>query len=247
MQGNDRPESETSPTAFCTEKDSQDLTGNKRFAPAAARNADVICEVLASRLVENAKVLEIGSGSGQHVVAFAQMREDVNWQPSDVSAEARQSVHARIVEEELSNACAPLELDLLNNDWGEVPETTFQAIVCINVIHITPWQVCQNLMKGASQLLTPDGLLYLYGPYKEGGIFHVQSNAEFDRSLRQRNSEWGVRDVRDVTAEAALNGFSLAEKLSMPTNNLSLMYRRTDYELTARSTEQHNWARHRHD
>lgn len=192
----------------------------KQHAPAALRNREPIREVLARVLPATGTVLEIASGSGEHAVAFATAFPALTWQPSDPDPTARASIAAHRAEAHLSNLAAPLELDVMA-PW---PIDRADAIVCINMIHISPWEASLALFEQAGHVLAPGALLYLYGPYRFDGQFTAPSNADFDRSLRSRDPRWGVRDLRDLVAAAG--GFTLAEMVAMPANNHSLIFRR---------------------
>jgi len=191
----------------------------KQHAPAAARNRAPIREVLARVLPARGTVLEIASGSGEHAVAFAAAFPDLAWQPSDPSSAARASIAAWRAEAQLANLRAPIELDASAAAW---PIDAADAIVCINMIHIAPWQAALGLLAGAARVLPPGGLLYLYGPYRHAGEI-APSNAAFDDSLRARDPRWGVRDVDDLVAAA--RGLTLHETIAMPANNHSLVFR----------------------
>jgi len=193
------------------------------FSPSVARNCQFITDILQTRLPDQARILEIGSGTGEHGLAVCKARPDVIWQPSDPDEKSRQSQHAW--SHEISDRMqAPLNLDLTKEDWFSRVQP-FNALVCMNVIHISPWAVAQGLMTGASVRLAQDGLIYLYGPYKEGAST-APSNDAFDQSLKARNPEWGVRELRDVSALFDSGGFDLEERIEMPSNNLSLVFRR---------------------
>ena len=192
-------------------------------APAVARNRDHILAVLRRVLPAQGTVLEIASGSGEHAVHFAGALSDITWQPTDQDAAALRSIAAWRESARLPNLLAPLELDV-PRAW---PIARADAIVCINMIHISPWRSSEALMAGAATVLSPDGVLFLYGPYKEGGVHTAPSNEAFDASLRARNPEWGVRDLDDVKALAAGNGLQFVERVAMPTNNLSVVFRRS--------------------
>ena len=195
----------------------------RRFAPATARNREPILGVLRRLLPDSGLALEIASGSGEHVVAFAKALPNLVWQPSDPSAEARASIAAWLATEALPNVNAPLDLDVLRLPW---PIAAADAILCINMIHISPWAATEGLMRGAGRLLAPGALLYLYGPYRQAGVETAPSNAAFDESLRARDPEWGLRDVEHVVAEAGANGLRLDRMVAMPANNLSSVFRR---------------------
>lgn len=193
----------------------------KQHAPAAARNREPIREVLARELPEAGLVLEIASGSGEHAVAFARAFPHLAWQPSDPSPTALASIAAHRDEAALENLLAPIELDITR----PIELTAVDAIVCINMVHIAPWEAALALFATAGRLLSSDALLYLYGPY----FFDSEtapSNREFDASLRGRDPRWGVRDVRDLTAAATSAGLTLRGAVSMPANNHSLLFRR---------------------
>lgn len=192
----------------------------KQHAPATQRNREPIREVLARVLPATGTVLEIASGSGEHAIAFASAFPALRWQPSDPDPVARSSIAAWRVETGLPNLAEPLALDVCA-PW---PIDAADAIVCINMVHISPWESALALFAGAAKLLAPGAPLYLYGPYKFGGAFTAPSNEDFDRSLRSRDPRWGVRDVADL-AKAA-DGFALVETVAMPANNHSLVFRR---------------------
>ncbi len=194
--------------------------------PSAGRNAEPIVQVLRKELPPEARnVLEIASGSGQHAVHFSAALPKISWWPSDLdpahinSIEAWRDGHGRIQNPVLLDVCAP--------NWHEgqaVWPPFFDALVNINMIHISPWEATQGLMYGAGRLLPPGGILFLYGPYKKDGKHTAPSNAEFDESLRGRNPLWGVRDLNDVTACANKNGLRLCKTIAMPANNLCVVF-----------------------
>ncbi len=194
----------------------------RQHAPAAARNREPIREVLARALPVTGTVLEIASGSGEHAVAFAAAFPQLAWQPSDPSEASLASIAAWRAEAQLANLRAPVRLDASATTW---PIERADAIVCINMIHISPWSATQGLFAGAARVLPAGALLYLYGPYRFAGEFTAASNAEFDRSLRARDAAWGVRDVDDLVVCAAAQGFTLRETIAMPANNHSLLFR----------------------
>ena len=198
------------------------MTAAKRYAPATARNREPIREVLARELPRQGVVLEIASGSGEHALYFAGAFSELAWQPSDGSEAALASIAAWRAEAQLPNLRAPVALDVTAASW---PVTHADAILCINMIHIAPWEATLGLFAGAARVLPAGALLYLYGPYRFGGAFTSDSNAEFDRSLRSRDPRWGVRDVDDLEAAARPCGFVLRETIAMPANNHSLVFR----------------------
>lgn len=196
---------------------------SKRTSPAALRNRGPIEAVLREVLPASGRVLEIASGSGEHVVAFAAAFPALEWQPSDPDGEALASIDAWAAEVGLSNLRPALRLDASEWPWPTEPPA---AIVCINMIHIAPWAACLGLMRGAGELLPPGGLLYLYGPMTIDGRFTAASNAEFDASLRARDPAWGVRDVEAVAAAGRARGLELTRVVAMPANNASLIFAR---------------------
>lgn len=198
------------------------MADRKHHAPATARNREPIRAVLERVLPARGTVLEIASGSGEHAVAFAQAFPALTWQPSDPDPDALASIAAWREEAGLANLAAPIELDV-TKAW---PALAPAAIVCINMVHIAPWEAAFALVAHAGQILAPGALLYLYGPYRFSGAFTSESNAEFDRSLRARDSRWGVRDVDELVAAARVSELELVETVVMPANNHSLIFRR---------------------
>jgi SAM-dependent methyltransferase len=197
----------------------------RRHAPAALRNQAPILEVLRRVLPAEGRVLEIGSGSGQHVTAFAPALPGLVWQPSDVAADNLASIAAWGAEAPQPNLRAPLRLDAGRPPWPGVEPASFDAVLSINVIHIAPWTVCQGLVAGAATVLMRPGLLVLYGPYRRDGRHTAPSNEAFDRMLKEQDPRFGVRDLGEVEAEARRYGFRLAEVAEMPANNLTVIFR----------------------
>ncbi|MFG1430801.1 DUF938 domain-containing protein [Xanthobacter sp. V2C-8] len=195
-------------------------------APSAARNREPIRAVLSPLLSPGARVLEVASGSGEHAVHMARARPDLTWQPSDPSPEARASIAAWIAAEGLANVRAPLALDASAAEWPVEGVEAADAVVCINMLHISPWAATEGLMRGAARLLPPGGVLYVYGAFRRAGLPTVESNAAFDADLRRRDARWGLRMLEDVAACAAGRGLDLDEVVEMPANNLSLVFRR---------------------
>ncbi|OYW36263.1 MAG: SAM-dependent methyltransferase, partial [Brevundimonas sp. 12-68-7] len=192
-------------------------------SPAVARNTAAILEVLRAHLPAEGRVLEIASGSGEHAVAFARALPRTTWTPSDPSAEARASIAAWAAGATLPNLRAPLALDAADPDgW---PALDVQVMVCINMIHISPWSATEGLMAGAGRVLPdPGGLLVLYGPFREADAPLAPSNAAFDESLKARDPAWGLRDRDAVVACARSNGLHLTRRVEMPANNLMLLF-----------------------
>ena len=193
------------------------------IAPAVARNRDPILAVLRRVLPERGLVLEIASGSGEHAIYFAAALPHLTWQPSDPDPEARESIAAYRAATALPNVLPALALDAAASHW---PVMHIDAIVSINMIHIAPWAAAEVLMAGAERQLPAGRVLFLYGPFRERGQHTAPSNAAFDESLRARNREWGVRDLDEVAALASRHGLALEERVAMPANNLSVVFRR---------------------
>jgi SAM-dependent methyltransferase len=190
---------------------------------AVDRNRDPILEVLRRHMAPRGTVLEVASGTGGHVVYFAHALPDTEFQPSDPNPSARASIDAWVADAALPNVRPALDLDAEADNW---PIDRADAVLCINMVHISPWAATLGLMAGAARVLAPGGLLYLYGPYRVGGTHTAPSNVEFDRSLRERDPEWGVRDLEAVQSVAIAASFAAATVEPMPANNLSLIFRR---------------------
>jgi SAM-dependent methyltransferase len=197
--------------------------GQRLSAPAAERNAAPILDVLRSTLPARGTVLEIASGTGQHAAHFAAALPDLVWQPSDADPRARASIAAWGAYLGLANLLAPLDLDVMSEPW---PIAAADAIVCINMIHISPWEATVALMQGAGARLPAGGVLVTYGPYRRGGAHTAPSNEAFDADLRARNPAWGVRDMEAVEALAEASGLVCEARVAMPANNFSLVFRR---------------------
>jgi SAM-dependent methyltransferase len=195
----------------------------KRFAPATERNRDAILSVLRPVLPERGTVLEIASGTGEHIVHFARHFRDLRWQPSDYDAAGLASIAAWSAESGLANILPPVQIDSSAADW---PVAAADAILCINMVHITPWAATVGLFAGAARVLANGAPLYLYGPYREAAVPTAESNEAFDRSLKERNRDWGLRQVDDMVSLGAEHGFTLEQRTAMPANNLSLVFRR---------------------
>ena len=195
----------------------------KRHAPATARNRDAILAVLQNALPTSGLVLEIASGTGEHIVDFAGHFPALTWQPSDYDRLGLASISAWSAEAGHPNLRQPVQLDASADDW---PIDNADAILCINMVHISPWVATQGLMAGAGRILPPGGLLYLYGPYLRDGVDTAPSNLAFDANLKAQNPEWGLRDLGAVVDLAANHGLHLEQVIEMPANNLSLIFRR---------------------
>lgn len=195
----------------------------RRQAPAAARNRDPILAVLREALPPSGLVLELASGTGEHAVYFARALSGVVWQPTDPDAGARASIAAWREAEALPNLLPPLALDAAAPEW---PVAAADAIVCINMIHISPWESTEGLMAGAGRLLAPGRPLVLYGPYRRAGHPIAPGNQAFDEDLKRRDPRWGLRLLEDVSACALEQGLVLERFEEMPANNLTVIFRK---------------------
>ena len=196
----------------------------KLYAPATLKNRESILSILKLTLPKNGLVLEIASGSGEHAAYFAPRLEGLTWQPSAPSPESQASISSWAEETQSGNLLTPVELDVLVEPW---PVLQADAIVCINMIHISPWAVTKSLIAGAGRTLRTGGILYLYGPYKVNGEHTSLSNQTFHESLKSRDSQWGIRDLTDIISEAKTQGLMHTQSIQMPTNNQSVIFERT--------------------
>ena len=197
----------------------------RRQAPAVARNRDPILGVLRRHLPETGTLVEVSAGTGEHAAYFAAAFPGLTWQPTDPDPDARASIAAWARAAKLNTLRPPLALDAASDTW---PVERADAVLCINMIHIAPWAAAVHLVEGAARVLGAGAPLVLYGPYRREGRHTAPSNEAFDADLRRRNPEWGVRDLDAVAALAAENGFALHEVIEMPTNNLTVVFRRVD-------------------
>ncbi len=199
----------------------------KQYAPATQRNREPILEVLLRVLPAAGNILEIASGTGEHSLFFAPAFSPRLWIPSDPNPIARDSIEAWREESLIDNIQPPLNINVENSSWEiEKKDLNITTIVNINMIHISPWKACLGLMEGANRILPSGGILYLYGPYKQGGKHTAPSNESFDQSLRSQNPEWGVRNLEDVIKVAEEKGLMFKEKVEMPANNLSVIFQK---------------------
>lgn len=196
------------------------MTDHRAHAPATVRNREPILAVLNRVLPSAGLVLEISAGTGEHAVFFAGALPHLTWQPTDFDERSLSSIAAHREFAGLPNLRPPLMLDAASADW---PVREADAIVCINMVHIAPWSACVGLMAGAARTLPSGGVLYLYGPYKEGGEHTAESNLRFDIDLQTRDPSWGVRNLEDVVALAAEHGLRHSETVIMPAHNRSLV------------------------
>jgi cyclopropane fatty-acyl-phospholipid synthase-like methyltransferase len=200
------------------------MTNELLTSPAAERNKDPILTVLEAVLPATGSVLEIASGTGQHVCFFAAALPGIRWQPTEPDPPHREAIAARIREAGLTNVADPLALDVQEPRWPV--DELYDAILCVNMVHISPWSATHALLRGAARHLPTLGKLILYGPYLENGQA-VQSNLDFDASLKRRNPEWGLRELEEVTRLAATHGLQREQVVRMPANNLTLVFARS--------------------
>jgi CheY-like chemotaxis protein len=198
------------------------VSGAKRSAPAALRNRDPIAEVLREWLPASGLVLEVASGTGEHAVHFAERFPSLDWQPSDIHADSLGSIEAWREAAALPNLRTPIALDASASDW---PVARADAVLSINMVHISPWASALGLLAGAAHILPTGGPLILYGPWIRDAVAAEASNLDFDSDLKRRNPEWGLRKVEDF-ATAGERDFELVETQQMPANNLMLLLRR---------------------
>lgn len=199
----------------------------RQHYPATVRNREPILGVLESVLSDldvSLPVLEIASGTGEHAVYFAANLPGLVFQPSDPDPALRASIEAHRMDAALANLRPPVALDVLVTPW---PVSAAAAVLCINMIHIAPFEACEALFRGASGVLAEGAPLYLYGPFRMHGEHTAESNRTFDESLRARDPRWGVRDLEAVVERAAAHGFELGRTEQMPANNLSVIFVRS--------------------
>ena len=199
------------------------MTDTRRHAPATERNREPILALLRDILPERGTVLEVASGTGEHAIHFARALPCLVFQPSDPDLDAVASIRAWAMAAKLNNVRPPLLLDASAEEW---PIDAADAILCINMVHISPWEATVGLIEHSSKLLAVGGPLILYGPYLQQGVETAPSNLSFDESLRSRDPRWGIRQVEDVAALAEGQGFALEAIHSMPANNLTVIFRK---------------------
>jgi hypothetical protein len=209
----------------------------RQYFPATERNRDPILAVLQQILPADGTVLEIASGSGEHSIYFAPHLPHHDWLPSDPNPDYLQSIAAWQQSQPAPNLRPPIALDVEDIVWsveaaiatdGErsPKHSPITAIVAINMIHIAPWSACVGLLAGAKRILPTDGILYLYGPFLQNTVETESSNLSFDQSLRERNPAWGIRQLETVVEQANQNGLELVQTITMPANNLSVVFRK---------------------
>jgi len=194
-------------------------------SPAAERNKEAILEVLLRVLPPQGLALEIASGSGQHVVSFAGKMPGWTWQPSDLQDASLASINALAAQASVVNLLPAITLDVLALDWPlPTAMQRLDAMLCVNMLHASPWATCSGLMQGAARHLAPQGRLVTYGPYRVSGLATAASNLAFDADLRARNPAWGLRQLDEVELAARQAGLMLIDTISMPANNLMLVF-----------------------
>lgn len=197
----------------------------KKYAQATLKNREPILNILKQFIPNQGNILEIASGTGEHSIFFALDFPQQKWIPSDRASECLASIKAWGEDYPHDNLQSPLTLDVMEKDWFlPLQSQDIGAIVCINMIHISPWEACLGLFAGAGQLLPKDGIVYLYGAYKVNNQHTAPSNEEFDRYLRSQNPLWGVRNLEDVEKVAHNCGLELRHTIPMPSNNFSLIF-----------------------
>lgn len=199
----------------------------RMFSPSAARNMAPILEVLECLLPAHGVVMEIGCGTGEHAVCFAEAMPALTWLPSDPDPASRASTTSWIKSKGLKNVLEPLDVDASSDVWGVETLAPFDAMVSINMVHIAPWAATVGLFSGAGRLLRAGGRLCLYGPFMHNGVHNAASNAAFDASLKARNPSWGLRDITELERVARASGLPLRETIEMPANNRLLVFERT--------------------
>ena len=203
----------------------RDVSVDQRmFSPSVARNSAPILAILKRVLPTPGVVLEIGCGTGEHAVCFAEAMPHLTWQPSDPDSDSRASTTSWIKFTGLNNVLAPLDIDVCSGSWGVEQFAPFEAIVSINMVHIAPWAASLGLLAGAGRLLRAGGRLVIYGPFMRDGVHNAPSNAAFDVSLKARNPTWGVRDLADLERVGEASRLRLRETIEMPANNSFLVF-----------------------
>ena len=195
----------------------------KRHAPATERNREPIAAVLRDVLPASGLVLEVASGTGEHAASFASLFPHLDWQPSDADPHAIDSIEAWAADVGAANLLSPVLLDAASEQW---PVARADAILCVNMVHISPWDSTLGLLRGAGRLLSAGAPLILYGPYRRAGIPTAPSNEAFDASLKSRDPQWGLREMEEVRAEAEANALRFDRLFEMPANNVTAVYRK---------------------
>ncbi len=196
----------------------------KLSSSAAERNQPHLIEALAPLWPKSGTVLELASGPGQHVTAFARQFPSLTWRPSDADPRALASIAAWRAEAGLDNLLEPIALDLMRPQWWTAVPEQPAAAYSANMTHIAPWAATEGLFAGLGELMPTAAPIFIYGPYLQAGVATAPSNLSFDESLRMRNAEWGIRPAEDMDQLAGQHGFTPGPRLSMPANNIILTY-----------------------
>ncbi len=197
----------------------------QKDAVSARRNSKAIIDVLINVLPRNGNILEIGSGTGQHALLFSRILAPRLWIPSDPDSKQRASINAWANTSTQNRPLQPRNIDATSKSWDVSKVDKITSVVCINVIHISPWIVSEGLIEGSGRVLPKCGILYLYGPFKRSGRHISQSNADFDSYLQRQNKAWGVRDLDEIEMVAKTHGFYMDQIINMPSNNFSLVFK----------------------
>ncbi|MEX0644913.1 MAG: DUF938 domain-containing protein [Parvularculaceae bacterium] len=220
--------SKTGPAEKQTALEERGRQGARLFSPSTARNRDPICAVFLEYMPTAGTILEIGSGTGEHAVHLAASLPNVRWLPGDPDQASRASIAAWIETSGLDNVAAPHAIDVTVASWAGEVASPVAGVVSINMIHIAPFDAARGLIAGAGALLGPGGKLFLYGPFSRAGHHTAPSNAEFDKSLKERDPRWGVRDLEHEVAPIARDaGLVLEKAVEMPANNFSVIFKKS--------------------
>ncbi|MEL6364717.1 MAG: DUF938 domain-containing protein [Pseudomonadota bacterium] len=204
-----------------------EVDDGRLFSPSVGRNKQVICDTFLRLMPTEGRILEVGSGTGEHAATIASVAPALEWRPSDPDETSRRSISAWAAATPGARILPPLDLRTTDENWGEAErDAPYDGLVSINMIHIAPWAACLGLLDGATRLLAPGGRLFFYGPFMRDGEHTAPSNADFDASLKRRDPAWGVRDLAVVAREAEAHGLRLAAVVEMPANNLSVAFER---------------------
>lgn len=194
------------------------------YSPSAARNRDPIGEIFLKHMPKSGAIVEVGSGTGEHVAHLAAAAPGLRFRPGDPDAASRASIAAWTAFHGLTNVAPPHGVDVAAANWHEAFEPC-EGVLSINMIHIAPFDAAKGLIAGAGRLLKPAGRLFLYGPFSRNGVHTATSNEAFDASLKSKDPAWGVRDLdRDIIPLATAAGLFLIAAEEMPANNLSVIF-----------------------
>ena len=196
----------------------------RRFSPSTARNRDVIRDAFLALMPDKGRALEVAAGSGEHGVHIGAALPDLKWWTGDPDQSVHGSIAAWIAHEGLTNVMGPHEIDVTSDDWGLDTFAPIDALIAINMVHISPIEATRGLLAGAARYLSPEGRVFLYGPYRRNGQHTAPSNASFDEDLKRRNPLWGIRDLEHEIAPLCADfGLAIMEIITMPANNFSII------------------------